>query len=78
MEAAVEHAREMVAAGVDIIDVGGQSTRPHAARLPPEVELQRVMPVIGCVYVCLSFVDLLQMRQNETAANGCAACTSSH
>lgn len=74
----MEHAREMVAAGVDIIDVGGQSTRPHAARLPPEVELQRVMPVIGCVDVCFSSVDLLQMRQNETTANGCAACTLSH
>lgn len=49
MEAAVEHARQMVADGVDIIDVGGQSTRPHAARLPPEVELERVMPVIGYV-----------------------------
>ena len=44
----MEHARQMVRDGVDIIDVGGQSTRPHAARLPPEVELQRVMPVIGC------------------------------
>jgi dihydropteroate synthase len=47
VEAAIRRAREMVAAGVDIIDVGGQSTRPHAARLPPEVELQRIMPVIS-------------------------------
>lgn len=49
VEAAVAHARQMVQDGVDIIDVGGQSTRPHAARLPPEVELERVMPVIGYV-----------------------------
>jgi dihydropteroate synthase len=47
VEAAIRRAREMVEAGVDIIDVGGQSTRPHAARLPPEVELQRIMPVIS-------------------------------
>lgn len=49
VEAAVQHARQMVADGVDIIDVGGQSTRPHAARLPPEVELERVMPVIAAL-----------------------------
>ena len=52
MEAAIRRARDMVDAGVDIIDIGGQSTRPHAARLPPEVELQRIMPVISCVLHC--------------------------
>lgn len=36
----------MVKAGVDIIDVGGESTRPGADKVPLEVELERVIPVI--------------------------------
>lgn len=59
VDAALEHARQMVADGVDIIDVGGQSTRPHAARLPPEVELQRVMPVIGAMATDPAFAGVL-------------------
>ncbi|MEF8854383.1 MAG: dihydropteroate synthase [Haloarculaceae archaeon] len=43
---AVEHAREMVAAGADIIDVGGESTRPGAAPVPASEEIDRVLPVI--------------------------------
>ncbi len=45
-EAAVAAGREMVAAGASIIDVGGESTRPGGERVPAEVELQRVVPVI--------------------------------
>jgi dihydropteroate synthase len=43
---AVLHAREMVAEGVDIIDIGGESTRPGADRVSEEEELERVIPVI--------------------------------
>jgi dihydropteroate synthase len=46
VSAALAHAREMCAAGADIIDVGGESTRPGAERVPVEVEQQRVLPVI--------------------------------
>lgn len=46
VDAAVRHARDMVAAGATIIDVGGQSTRPGATRVSPEEELARVIPVI--------------------------------
>jgi dihydropteroate synthase len=46
VEAAVAAARQMVAAGADMLDIGGQSTRPGADMLPAEVELQRVLPVI--------------------------------
>jgi len=45
-ERAIEHAREMVAQGADIIDVGGESTRPGAQPVPLEEEVNRVMPVI--------------------------------
>ena len=43
---AVAAARAMVADGADIIDVGGQSTRPGAAILSAGLELKRVLPVI--------------------------------
>ena len=43
---AVEHARVMAAQGADIIDIGGESTRPGAAPLPEEEELRRIIPVI--------------------------------
>lgn len=48
-QAAVERARRLVAEGADIIDVGGQSTRPGAARLGPEEELARVVPVLDAL-----------------------------
>eukprot|EP00976_Prorocentrum_cordatum_P011241 226038-Prorocentrum_minimum.AAC.7 len=38
----------MVSEGADIIDIGGQSTRPRAPRLTVEEELGRVLPVIRC------------------------------
>lgn len=43
---AFEHARGLLAAGADIIDVGGESTRPGAEEVPPDVELERVLPVV--------------------------------
>jgi dihydropteroate synthase len=46
IERAVEHAREMARTGADIIDVGGESTRPGAAPVTAEEELRRVVPVI--------------------------------
>ena len=48
-EEAVARAREMVAAGADIIDIGGESTRPFADAVPPEEEMRRVVPVIEAV-----------------------------
>ena len=45
-EEAVARAVEMVAAGADIIDIGGESTRPFSEAISPEEEIQRVVPVI--------------------------------
>jgi dihydropteroate synthase len=45
-EQALKHAETMLAAGADIIDVGGQSSRPGAVPIPAEVERQRAVPVI--------------------------------
>jgi dihydropteroate synthase len=43
---AIAHGRALLAAGADIIDVGGESTRPGAAPLAPEEEIARIEPVI--------------------------------
>ncbi|MBB6345749.1 dihydropteroate synthase [Nonomuraea muscovyensis] len=44
--AAIEHGLELVEQGADLVDVGGESTRPGAARVSREEELARVVPVI--------------------------------
>ncbi|ELY94311.1 dihydropteroate synthase [Natrialba chahannaoensis JCM 10990] len=46
LEDAVERAEAMVAADVDVIDIGGESTRPGAEPVPVEEEIERVVPVI--------------------------------
>ena len=45
-EAAVDHARELIAQGADIIDIGGESTRPGAQRVDVDTEISRVLPVV--------------------------------
>lgn len=45
-EAAIAHGRALHEAGADILDVGGESTRPGAAPVPPEAEAARILPVI--------------------------------
>lgn len=46
VEAALTHARHMIDEGADILDVGGESTRPGAVEVPQAEELARVVPVI--------------------------------
>jgi len=46
LDAALAQARRMVDEGADIIDVGGESTRPGASSVSPDEELRRVIPVI--------------------------------
>lgn len=43
---AVEHALEMIAAGADVVDVGGESTRPGSTPVDADEEMRRVLPVI--------------------------------
>ena len=46
MDAALRHAEQMVREGADVLDVGGESTRPGHVQIPDEEEAQRVVPVI--------------------------------
>ena len=53
VEAAVEQARRMVAEGADLLDVGGESTRPGHATVDVEAEAARVVPVIAALRAAL-------------------------
>lgn len=52
LDAAISHAEEMIAAGVDIIDIGGESTRPGSQPVPLLDELARVMPLVYALRDC--------------------------
>lgn len=69
--AAVEHARELERAGADILDIGGESTRPGSEETPEEEELRRVLPVIeklrGRLKIPIS-IDTRRARVAEMAA----------
>lgn len=58
MDRACEHAFNLIAQGADIIDIGGESTKPGAYQVPLDVELSRVVPVIQHIRknsdVCIS------------------------
>ncbi|MBU5454411.1 dihydropteroate synthase [Caproiciproducens sp. MSJ-32] len=49
IEAALKRAKEMVEEGADIIDVGGESTRPGASYVEAEEEIKRVVPIIKAI-----------------------------
>ncbi|MCX5043225.1 dihydropteroate synthase [Aldersonia sp. NBC_00410] len=66
--AAVEHGLELRAQGADLIDVGGESTRPGAARIDPEIEARRIAPVIADLAAAGVSVSVDTMRASVAAA----------
>jgi len=67
VDRAVAHARDMAKAGADIIDVGGESTRPGATPLSTDEELRRVLPVIGRLRDLVISVDTTKAAVAEKA-----------
>ena len=59
---AIKRAEEMIEEGVDIIDVGGESTRPGTARVGEDEELRRVIPVITEIVKLGAAVSVDTMR----------------
>jgi dihydropteroate synthase len=55
---AVAHGLELVGQGADIVDVGGESTRPGAQRVPMAEELSRVLPVVEALAQAGSYVSI--------------------
>ncbi len=49
LEAGLRHARSLIAQGADILDIGGESTRPGAAPVSVEAEIARVVPLIAAI-----------------------------
>lgn len=49
LAAGLQHAREMIAQGAEILDIGGESTRPGAAPVSAEEEMARVLPLIAAL-----------------------------
>jgi len=67
-EAAVTHARLLVSQGADLVDVGGESTRPGAERPSVEEELRRVLPVVSALATAGVTVSVDTMRASVAAA----------
>jgi dihydropteroate synthase len=67
-EAAIAHGRDVVAAGADIVDVGGESTRPGAERPSVEEELRRVLPVVTALAAEGAVVSVDTMRVSVARA----------
>ncbi|WP_237106339.1 dihydropteroate synthase [Nonomuraea sp. MG754425] len=66
--AAIQHGLELVREGADIVDVGGESTRPGSARVSLEEELARVVPVIRALRAEGVTVSVDTMRAEVAAA----------
>lgn len=67
VELAVEHAKSMVEQGVDIIDIGGESTRPGAEKVSVELELERVVPTIKAVAAAVDVPISIDTYKAEVA-----------
>ncbi|MGO8956074.1 MAG: dihydropteroate synthase [Streptosporangiaceae bacterium] len=69
---AIAHGLELAGQGADIIDVGGESTRPGAQRVPPADELTRIVPVVSALAAAGCRVSIDTMRA-EVASRALAA-----
>jgi len=69
---AVERAREMLDEGADLIDVGGESTRPGAEEVPEAEEIDRVAPVIAALVDQLGAVVSIDTRKAGVAREALA------
>lgn len=70
VEAAVERSKQLVSEGADILDIGGESTRPGSNPVPADEELQRVIPVIKALsrQICIPLsIDTYKPRVAEQA-----------
>ena len=66
-EKAIEHAISMARDGADIIDVGGESTRPYSGRVPAGEEIDRVIPVIEALRKEISIPISIDTYKSEVA-----------
>jgi dihydropteroate synthase len=67
-DAAVDHARRLIEDGADIVDVGGESTRPGSDPVPADEERRRVIPVVERLAAAPSVPVSIDTRKAEVAA----------
>lgn len=72
-EAAVDHAMRLVSEGADVLDIGGESTRPGAETVPAQEEMDRVLPVIEGVVARTPTPVSVDTRKPAVARAGVAA-----
>jgi len=72
-DAAFAHARRLVEEGADIVDVGGESTRPGATPVPLDDELRRVLPVIERIVAELDTIVSIDTSRPEVMAAAAGA-----
>jgi dihydropteroate synthase len=64
---ALRAARRMIEEGADILDIGGESTRPGAEPVPVDEEIRRIVPVIAAIRASSSILISVDTRNRETA-----------
>lgn len=72
-DVAIEHALTMVEAGADILDIGGESTRPGAAYVAPKDEIARTAPVIAALRQVCAVPISIDTRKADVAVAALAA-----
>jgi dihydropteroate synthase len=73
VELAIDHARVLLIGGADIIDIGGESTRPGAERISVQEELSRVIPVIEALVAELSATGRSDVKISVDTMNSATA-----
>lgn len=68
IDSAVKHGLEMHSQGADIIDIGGESTRPGSAQVDIDEEMKRVIPIIEALHVAIPTAISIDTRNAKTAA----------
>jgi dihydropteroate synthase len=66
-QSAIEHALEMERAGADLLDIGGESTRPGSTGTPAETELARILPVLEGLHGALKIPIAVDTRKSQVA-----------
>ncbi|HND55275.1 MAG TPA: dihydropteroate synthase, partial [Pirellulaceae bacterium] len=71
--AAIDHALRMVEQGADILDVGGESTRPYSIPVPVDEELRRTIPVVEALVARSSVPVSIDTSKARVAREAIAA-----
>lgn len=73
MDAALRHVEDMLAEGMDIVDIGGESTRPGYTQIPDQEEIDRVVPMIEAVKARFDVPISLDTYKSAVAKAGLSA-----